>query len=147
MNKRFDVIVVGVGAMGSAICDHLAGRGVKVLGLEQFDIPHARGSSHGYSRAGFVRPESAIAAHAELAMHRGAQLHGHGPIRRWMANGGSVTVHTDRAVYEADRLVFSGGAWSGKLFEEMKIPLTVTRPRRPGILSPRVDHERFHGIS
>src|SRR5256885_5196425 len=36
--------------MGSAACMHLAQRGAKVLGLEQFDIPHALGSSHGYSR-------------------------------------------------------------------------------------------------
>jgi sarcosine oxidase len=46
----FDVIVIGVGAMGSSACYHLAQRGIKVLGLEQFDIPHARGSSHGQSR-------------------------------------------------------------------------------------------------
>ena len=46
----FDVIVVGVGAMGSSACHHLARRGAEVLGLEQFDIPHALGSSHGYSR-------------------------------------------------------------------------------------------------
>src|SRR5439155_18621919 len=50
MTQRFDVIVIGVGGMGSAACWHLARRGVRVLGLEQFDIPHARGSSHGYSR-------------------------------------------------------------------------------------------------
>src|SRR5256885_4016361 len=36
--------------MGSAACMHLAQRGAKVLGIEQFDIPHALGSSHGYSR-------------------------------------------------------------------------------------------------
>ena len=46
----FDVIVVGIGAMGSAACRHLAGRGARVLGLERFDIPHALGSSHGFSR-------------------------------------------------------------------------------------------------
>src|SRR4051794_32856335 len=48
--NRYDVIVVGVGAMGSSACCHLARRGARVLGLEQFDIPHARGSSHGQSR-------------------------------------------------------------------------------------------------
>jgi sarcosine oxidase len=48
--NRYDVIVVGVGAMGSAACYQLASRGARVLGLEQFDIPHALGSSHGYSR-------------------------------------------------------------------------------------------------
>src|SRR5690349_23859960 len=50
MSESFDVIVIGLGAMGSAACYHLARRGVRVLGLEQFDIPHARGSSHGHSR-------------------------------------------------------------------------------------------------
>jgi sarcosine oxidase len=48
--NNFDVIVIGVGAMGSSACFHLARRGVRVLGLEQFDIPHALGSSHGQSR-------------------------------------------------------------------------------------------------
>jgi sarcosine oxidase len=46
----FDVIVVGVGGMGSAACWHLARRGQRVLGLERFDIPHAMGSSHGITR-------------------------------------------------------------------------------------------------
>ena len=47
---RYDVIVVGVGGMGSATCWQLAKRGQRVLGLERFDIPHAMGSSHGTSR-------------------------------------------------------------------------------------------------
>ncbi|PAX09078.1 N-methyl-L-tryptophan oxidase [Sphingomonas lenta] len=45
-----DVIVVGVGAMGSAALWRLAARGKRVLGLERWDIPHAHGSSHGVSR-------------------------------------------------------------------------------------------------
>ena len=46
----YDVIVIGVGGMGSSTCYHLARRGKRVLGLEQFGIPHTRGSSHGYTR-------------------------------------------------------------------------------------------------
>ena len=46
----FDAIVVGLGGMGSAAVHHLARRGAKVLGLEQFDIPHELGSSHGVTR-------------------------------------------------------------------------------------------------
>lgn len=46
----YDVIVVGIGGMGSAAAWHLARRGVRVLGLERFDIPHSMGSSHGISR-------------------------------------------------------------------------------------------------
>ena len=36
--------------MGSAACFHLAQRSVRVLGLDQFSIPHSLGSSHGDSR-------------------------------------------------------------------------------------------------
>lgn len=46
----YDVIVIGVGGMGSATLFHLAASGCKVLGLEQFGIPHALGSSHGSTR-------------------------------------------------------------------------------------------------
>ena len=47
---RYDAIVVGVGGVGSATTYHLAARGLDVLGIERFDIPHARGSSHGHTR-------------------------------------------------------------------------------------------------
>jgi sarcosine oxidase len=46
----YDAIVVGVGGMGSAAAYHAAARGARVLALEQFDIPHDLGSSHGLSR-------------------------------------------------------------------------------------------------
>jgi len=46
----FDVIVIGVGSMGSSACYFLAKRGFKVAGLEQFDIPHELGSHTGQSR-------------------------------------------------------------------------------------------------
>lgn len=46
----FDVIIVGIGGMGSAAAWQLARRGQRVLGLERFDIPHAMGSSHGVTR-------------------------------------------------------------------------------------------------
>jgi sarcosine oxidase len=46
----FDVIIAGLGAMGSAAAFHLARRGLRVLGLERFTHPHAFGSSHGKSR-------------------------------------------------------------------------------------------------
>lgn len=46
----YDVVVVGLGAMGSAATYHLARRGVNVLGIEQFGIAHDRGSSHGQTR-------------------------------------------------------------------------------------------------
>jgi sarcosine oxidase len=45
-----DVVVVGLGGMGSAVAAELAGRGLRVLGIERFGPAHDRGSSHGESR-------------------------------------------------------------------------------------------------
>jgi sarcosine oxidase len=47
---NYDVIVIGVGSMGSSTCFHLANRGCRVLGLEQFEIGHELGSGHGVNR-------------------------------------------------------------------------------------------------
>lgn len=44
------VIVVGLGAMGSAAALHLARRGCRVLGFDRFTPPHSLGSSHGRTR-------------------------------------------------------------------------------------------------
>ena len=46
----YDVIVVGVGSMGSAAVHTLAARGLRVLGLENFGPAHDQGSAHGGSR-------------------------------------------------------------------------------------------------
>ncbi len=48
--RNFDVIVIGVGGMGSAAACELARRGRRVLALEQFALGHDRGSSHGHTR-------------------------------------------------------------------------------------------------
>lgn len=51
MITQYDVIILGLGAMGSATADRLAASGHKVLGFEQFDPIHDKGSSHGETRA------------------------------------------------------------------------------------------------
>lgn len=236
MAGHFDVIVVGVGAMGSATCWALAKRGLRVLGLEQFDIPHSRGSSHGYSRmtrlaysehpdyvpllrranalwselehetgekllhlvgglylgprdgslvggslrsvrqhglphdlldhpsllrrfpqftlpeswvglldpqAGFLLPELAISAMVSAALHRGSEIHGHEEVLSWESDATGVTVKTRHETYRADKLVFSGGAWSSKLVRDLGVELVVTRqilgwvwPREPALFKP-----------
>jgi sarcosine oxidase len=50
VSHQFDVVVVGLGAAGSATFFELAKRGARVLGIEQFYPGHDRGSSHGESR-------------------------------------------------------------------------------------------------
>ena len=220
MRQTFDVIVIGVGSMGSAACYHLARRGVRVLGLEQFDIPHALGSGHGQSRmirlayyehpdyvpllrrsyelwdelgeelgrsiihvtggaffgppgsqvlegslrsvrehglphdlldsveamrrfpqfvvpddyqclhdhhAGLVLPERAIAGHAELALRRGAELHGREAVTSWERDGDGVIVRTTKGEYAAAKVIFCGGAWTDRLVRDLGVPLVVTR--------------------
>ncbi|HEY3238641.1 MAG TPA: N-methyl-L-tryptophan oxidase, partial [Acidimicrobiia bacterium] len=46
----YDVIVLGLGGMGSAAAYHLARRGQRVLGLDRFTPAHDQGSSHGGSK-------------------------------------------------------------------------------------------------
>jgi len=235
MKNRYDVIVVGVGAMGAAACFHLARRHRRVLGLEQFGIPHALGSSHGDSRmirlcyyehpdyvpllkrayalwaqleqesgakllfktggiymgrpdreiiaqtlraakthslpheyldrsqladrypqfavpddhvgiyepeAGFLLPESVIAAHARAALGHGADLRTYEPLIEWTAHADHVVARTSKATYVADRIIFCGGPWSQRLLGEIGVRLDVTRqilgwvwPKRPELFA------------
>lgn len=48
--RRFDVIVVGAGGIGTAAAAHLARRGASVLAVDRFPPGHSRGSSHGQTR-------------------------------------------------------------------------------------------------
>lgn len=48
--RSYDVIVLGLGGIGSAIADALAMKGHSILGLERFSPVHDKGSSHGESR-------------------------------------------------------------------------------------------------
>jgi len=61
MSERYDVIVIGLGGMGSSAAYALARRGQRVLGIEQFTPAHALGSSHGATRvvrkAYFEKPD------------------------------------------------------------------------------------------
>ncbi|MGI8699973.1 MAG: N-methyl-L-tryptophan oxidase [Nocardioidaceae bacterium] len=50
VDRSFEYVVVGLGALGSATAYQLARRGHRVLGLEQFELGHARGASHDTSR-------------------------------------------------------------------------------------------------
>jgi sarcosine oxidase len=50
LTRVYDAIVVGLGAMGSAATYQLAKAGASVLGIDRYDPPHDRGSSHGETR-------------------------------------------------------------------------------------------------
>jgi sarcosine oxidase len=231
----YDLAVIGVGGMGSAVAAHAAGRGLSVLGLEQFSIPNTRGSSHGATRilrlglhegptyvplvlralelwlelgekigapifhrsggldiglptssvikgsrgacakfdieheildaadtarrfpainpapdmvtvfqpgSGFVLPELAISAHVNLALERGAEIHGHERVLGWESQSGKYEIRTDRGRYEAAQVVFSAGAWIGKLLAKKSIPVLPERTVL-GWFSPRANARNF----
>ena len=50
MPARADVVVIGLGAMGSCAAMALARRGQRVIGFDRYHPPHQFGSSHGRSR-------------------------------------------------------------------------------------------------
>lgn len=83
MSSKFDVVVIGGGAMGSAAAWQLAKRGRSVALLEQFGPAHVNGSSHGGSRiyrATYVQDEylnlmkQALPMWEELEQESGARL-------------------------------------------------------------------------
>ncbi|MHA6784346.1 N-methyl-L-tryptophan oxidase [Pseudonocardia saturnea] len=239
--SAYDVIVVGLGGMGSATVRQLAARGVRVLGLERFTPAHDRGSSHGGTRvirqsyfedpayvplllrayelweeaeqdagvglltltgglylgppesttfagslraaeewglphkvldadevraqfptfapaagdvalyeerAGFVRPEAAVAAHLDLAARDGADLRFGQQVLGFTETADGVQVHTAEGTFTAGHLVVSPGAWAPGLLADLGLPLRVERQVQhwfvpPGGVAPYVDNPVF----
>jgi sarcosine oxidase len=68
--RDVEVVVVGAGIAGAATAHALAAEGRRVLLLEQFELGHARGSSHGASRIfrlAYADPELVALAREALA--------------------------------------------------------------------------------
>ena len=249
--ERYDVVVVGVGGMGSAALYHLARRGKRVLGLERFDLLHEHGSSHGLTRiirlayfehpdyvpllrrayelwrelqaeageqllhvtgiveggerildgvlrscaehdlehevltgaevarrfpayhlpaeldvvfqpdGGLVVPERCIVAHVQGALARGAVLRARERVLEWAETGTGVRIRTDRGEVEAEKVVFTAGAWSQDvarlptgLVHGVRQSLAWLQPGRPEIFEPdrmpvfnlALDGEHFYGF-
>jgi sarcosine oxidase len=233
--ETYDLAVIGVGGMGSAIVAHAAARKLKVLGIEQFSIPNIRGSSHGATRilrlglhegptyvplvlramelwkqlgekigtpifhncggldvalpdsrifkgskaacekfgiaheildaaetsrrfpaiqpgadlltvyqpgSGFVLPELAVTTHVNLALEVGAEIHGHERALHWESRNGRYLIRTDRSAYEARQIIFSAGAWIGKLLAEQNVPVAPERTVL-GWFSPKANLSNF----
>ncbi len=227
--QHYDVIIVGLGAMGSAALYQTAKRGMKVLGIDRFTPPHTKGSSHGDTRitrqavgegemympfikrsneiweeleaetgrdlylktggliiapkeggaqfhasgdfvertakiaeahhiehevlsaeevqarhpnlilrpqdhayyeptSGVLRPELCIQTQLEQATKHGATIHNNEQVLGYEATDNRVTVRTDKAIYTADKLILSAGAWMLDLIpEEQRQGLEVYR--------------------
>ncbi len=65
MTREYDAIVLGLGGIGSGAAYWLAKGGARVLGIEQFELGHARGESHDHSR--IIRLSYVTPAYVRLA--------------------------------------------------------------------------------
>ena len=115
--ERVDAIVIGGGAMGTACARSLGERGVETVLFEQFEIGHARGSSHGptrifrlaYPQPDYVRlARRALEAWRELEDAAGEEL-----------------------------LVMTGGLYAGAWAEECGHALTACGVPREWLPPPR----------
>ncbi len=107
----------------------------------QFQLPDGFVGMH-EEEGGYVYSEQSVAAYADLALREGAELLGHEPVTDWRTEDGGVVVRTERGEYHAGHVVFTTGAWSGKLLQQLGVELTVTRsvpcwtwPREPELFT------------
>ncbi|MFM8578135.1 MAG: N-methyl-L-tryptophan oxidase [Planctomycetaceae bacterium] len=106
----YDVIVVGLGGIGSAAAYHIARRGGRVLAMDRFSPPHQRGSSHGHTRlirlAYFEHPDyvpllrRAFTLWDDLAMDSGRRLLARTGLLLAGPADGEVIAGTDRSARE-----------------------------------------------
>ena len=66
---------------------------------------------------GFLVPEQCVLGYVFEAMKHSAEIHGREPVLHWepLPRGEGVRVHTERAIYEADSLVITAGAWNDSM--------------------------------
>jgi sarcosine oxidase len=121
-----DVIVVGLGAVGSAAAWQLAKRGAKVLGLDRHSPPHAMGSSHGDTRI------------TRLAIGEGAQ---YTPLAvRSHEIWHDIESRTgEDLLVETGMLVISSGQRRGQMHGARFFANTLEAARRYGIAHEELD--------
>ncbi|MEZ4709283.1 MAG: N-methyl-L-tryptophan oxidase [Caldilineaceae bacterium] len=112
---------------------------------------------------GFLEPEGCVVSYCFEAMRHGAELHGREGVLRWEAlpGGEGVRVYTERAIYEADSLVITAGAWNDEMLgflRNMAVPelqvLAWFQPQRPEFFTQEtfpvfnllVDEGRYYGF-
>ncbi|MBX9790673.1 MAG: N-methyl-L-tryptophan oxidase [Pirellulales bacterium] len=80
------------------------------------------------SRAGYLRVEACVRAHAAAARSAGAELRTEEAVVGWkVERSGEVTVQTDAGEYRAARLIIAAGAWAPELLADLSIPFEVLR--------------------
>jgi sarcosine oxidase len=127
IKHSYDTIVIGAGAMGAATAYHLARDGRRVLLLEQFDLGHTRGSSHGESR--IFRFAYTDANYARLAMQCKPMWHAleqEAGVRLFTPIGGIDIGHDAQGLADVDRVAAALGSLNAP-FEMLNAAQTMAR--------------------
>jgi sarcosine oxidase len=149
MSAHYHSIVLGVGSMGAATCYYLARQGHRVLGLEQFEISHDRGSHTGQSRivrkAYFEHPDyvpllnRAYDNWAQLETETGADLF----LRNGLLYAGDPDsilmkgIHTSASLYQIPVEVYDNESIK-KVYPQFKVQqgCEVIVERDAGLVNP-----------
>jgi sarcosine oxidase len=128
---RYDVIVLGLGAMGSATAQQLAQPHMRVLGIEQFVSPHDQGSSHGGTR--MIRQ-----AYWESPAYLPLVLRAYELWEKLERDAGAKLLHITGGLIlgSSDSPLVTGG-----------IAAADQHSIKYAVLSPRQIHERFPAIT
>jgi sarcosine oxidase len=110
---------------------------------------------------GFVVPERCIVAHVQGALARGAVLRARERVLGWDETEYGIRIRTDRGTVEAERVVFTAGAWSQEVamlpsgtVRAVRQALAWFQPARPELYAPDrmpvfnlvLDGEHFYGF-
>ncbi|MEZ4727910.1 MAG: N-methyl-L-tryptophan oxidase [Caldilineaceae bacterium] len=95
-----------------------------------YQLPHDMMALY-QPEGGFLVPEQCVLGYVFQAMNHGAEIHGREPVLHWepLPRGEGVRVHTERAIYEADSLVITAGAWNDSMLGFLR-DLAVPNGRR-----------------
>jgi sarcosine oxidase len=77
--------------------------------------------------AGFLLVEKCVQLYLKQALFFGATLKAQEKVVKWHENTVGVSVQTEKGNYHAKKLIFTAGAWTDKLLDDLNVPLKVTR--------------------
>jgi sarcosine oxidase len=91
--------------------------------------------------AGYLRVESCVAAHLQLARQHGAEILLGQPVMNWHAESSQVSVTTQQQTFRAGGLVIAAGAWASQCLNRYRLPLQVLRKHLYWYPAPNKYHQ------
>jgi sarcosine oxidase len=77
--------------------------------------------------AGFLTPERSILLLVQQALKNSAVIRAKEKVSEWKRENGTVTIKTNKGIYQAKKLVITAGPWAGQMIPNLSPKLQVTR--------------------